>query len=47
MVYLAQDRDQWRALMNTVIIMPDKERVISGLPELLKKDSAPWSKLLS
>jgi hypothetical protein len=33
---LAQNRDQWRALVNTVIILLGNWR-------LLKKGSAPWS----
>jgi hypothetical protein len=48
---LAQDRDRWRALVSTVKNLRvgfHKMRGISWLAaktgQLLKKDSAPWSK---
>jgi hypothetical protein len=45
---MAQDRDQWRALVKTLLIhgVPKKGGKILdklGDYQLLKRDSAPWS----
>jgi hypothetical protein len=45
-IHLAQDRDRFRALVNTVMNLqvPQKARdFLSKYDQLFKKDSAPWS----
>jgi hypothetical protein len=45
-IQLAQYRDQWRVLANTVtnFLVPERQRISRlGQYQLLKNDSAPWS----
>jgi hypothetical protein len=45
-ISLAQDRDQWRALVNTILKLRVPSNVgkflSSSAAQLLKQDSAPW-----
>jgi hypothetical protein len=46
-IHLAQDKDQWRALVNTVMKLPSSIKCSEVLEQLsdwrlLEKDSTPW-----
>jgi len=51
-IFLAEDKDQWRAVMNTVMNLLASQNSGNFLTNWttissLKKDSAPWSEFVS